>query len=271
MVYSQNQSTKAQKKIRVTDFPAKKEKGEKITALTCYDASFARLLEQSDLDAVLVGDSLGNVIQGLSTTIPVTVSQVAYHVKCVAAALKTPLLIGDMPFGSAGVSLELTSAHAAELMRAGAESVKIEGATPEILKHIEFLVSHGIPVMGHIGLQPQSVHAIGGFKVQGKDPLGRDTLLRQAYSLQEAGCFSIVLELVEHDLAKEVSSKLSIPTIGIGSGNECDGNILVLQDMLGMNESFRPKFLKHFAHLDQEIKKAVGLYCQEVKAKTSEP
>jgi 3-methyl-2-oxobutanoate hydroxymethyltransferase len=161
--------------------------------------------------------------------------------------------------------------NAVTLIQSGAEALKIEGASKETLEDISFLTTHGIPVMGHIGLQPQSVHAVGGYKSQGKDSLSKTRLLAEAQKLQEAGCFALVLELIEPTLAQEISVALKIPTIGIGSGNHCDGNILVLQDMLGMNQEFKPKFLKHYAQFEETITIAVNEYCSDVNNKTSEP
>lgn len=265
MVYSTPQMpSEKRKKIRVPDILDLKNK-RKISSLTCYDSSFARILELTSVDVVLVGDSLGNVIQGGNSTLGVQLDHMIYHTKCVAAALRTPLLVTDMPFGAVGESVEKTFSNAIELVRAGAEAVKIEGATPQTLEAIARLVSHGVPVMGHLGLQPQSVHAIGGHKIQGKNDAHKKRLLEEALSLEKAGCFSIVLELVEPATATAVSKALKIPTIGIGAGKGCDGQILVLQDMLGMNKNFSPKFLKKFADLETTISKAVDDYCQEVK------
>jgi 3-methyl-2-oxobutanoate hydroxymethyltransferase len=276
MVYSTATTTSAieitpRKKVRTTDLIEMKIKRQKISSLTCYDSSFANLLEGTKIDFVLVGDSLGNVVQGAKSTLTVTVEHVAYHVKCVASRLKSPLLVADMPFASAGVSRESTVKNAALLMQAGAEAVKIEGASKEILEDISFLTHHGIPVMGHIGLQPQSVHAVGGYKLQGKDEATKNRLKTEATKLQEAGCFAVVLELVQADLAAEISQGLKIPTIGIGAGNDCDGNILVLYDMLGVDGKFKPKFLKHFANLQKIVTDAVNQYCEDVVNKISEP
>ena len=254
----------ARKKVRVPDLRDRKG-DKKITALTCYDATFARLLEMTSLDCVLVVDSLGHVMQGGHSTIGVSVQDIAYHVRCVASRLKTPLLIADMPFGSVGKCVEQTFDAAVTLMQAGAEALKIEGATPEIASAIDRLVRHGIPVMGHIGLVPQSVHALGGYRVQGKDNVDSTRLINEAKILERAGCFGIVLELVVPDVAAQVTAAVQIPTIGIGCGKNCDGQILVLQDMLGMNLEFQPKFLKHFAKLEGNVTDAVEAYCSEVE------
>lgn len=273
MVYSEASVARKEvkrKKIRVQDFLEMKKNSRKISSITCYDASFARIIEMTEIDFVLVGDSLGNVIQGKNSTLYVTLEDVVYHVKCVRQSLNTPLLVADMPFLTAGVSRQETMLNAGELMRAGAEAVKIEGATQEICDQIHFLTSHGIPVIGHIGLMPQSVNALGGYRVQGKSESDKKRLLKEAKALQEAGCFAIVLELIVPAVAKEVTKSLQIPTIGIGAGNVCDGNILVLQDMLGMNKQFKPKFLKHFLELEELIKSAVNNYCSEVIESKSE-
>jgi 3-methyl-2-oxobutanoate hydroxymethyltransferase len=268
MSYAANSEKSAQrKKRRVPDILARKG-STPISALTCYDATFARLLEKSDLDVVLVGDSLGHVMQGGDSTVGVTAADIAYHTRCVASSLHTPLLVADVPFASAGFSDERLFADVELLMRAGAEAVKIEGASADICRQIQRLTTHGIPVMGHIGLIPQSVHALGGYKIQGKSADSRNRLLDEAARLTQAGCFAIVLELVEEETAAAVTAQCAVPTIGIGSGNRCDGQILVLQDMLGMNLDFRPKFLKHFAELENTIGAALQNYCKEVGSRS---
>ena len=272
MVYSQNSNVPegakpARKKVRVPDLLVLKGK-RPIASITCYDATFARLLEKTDIDFVLVGDSLGHVMQGHNSTLGVTVEHVAYHTKCVAQVLKTPLLVSDMPFCGAGFNEHDTYKNAEILMRAGAEAVKIEGASPELCAQISRLTRHGIPVMGHVGLTPQSVHALGGYKVQGKDAAAKQRLLDEVKALEDAGCFAVVFELVTAETSTELTRLLRIPTIGIGSGANCDGQILVLQDMLGMNLDFAPKFLKHFAQLQETVCGAVNDYCNEVVAKS---
>lgn len=273
MVYSDstiqvNQAKR--KKVRIHDLIEMKKNGQKISSITCYDASFARIIEMTNIDFVLVGDSLGNVIQGKNSTLSVTLDEVAYHVRCVRQTIKTPLLVGDMPFMTSGINRHETMHNAGLLMRSGAEAVKMEGATPEICDQIHFLSNNGIPVMGHIGLMPQSVNALGGYRIQGKNELDKKRLLKEAKSLQDAGCFAIVLELIVPALAEEITKALKVPTIGIGSGNHCDGNILVLQDMLGMNQDFKPKFLKHYLELQESITNAVNEYCKDVKDSNSE-
>ncbi|NBO38300.1 3-methyl-2-oxobutanoate hydroxymethyltransferase [bacterium] len=268
MSYAANSEQSAQrKKRRVTDILSRKG-GAPLTALTCYDATFARLLEKTDLDVVLVGDSLGHVMQGGDSTLTVTVDDVAYHTRCVAKSLKTPLLVSDVPFASAGFTDERLYADAERLMRAGAEALKIEGASAELCRQISRLTTHGIPVMGHIGLVPQSVHALGGYRIQGRSEEAQLRLLDEAQRLVDAGCFAIVLELVDEATARRVTQSCQVPTIGIGAGNSCDGQILVLQDMLGMNMDFKPKFLKHFANLENVVVDAVENYCREVNERS---
>jgi 3-methyl-2-oxobutanoate hydroxymethyltransferase len=264
MVYS---GTNTRKKVRVTDV-LKFKNQKKISSITCYDASFARLIEMTSIDFVLVGDSLGHVMQGKKSTLDVTVADVAYHVRCVASALKTPLLVADMPFASAGFENTRVFHDAEILMRAGAEAVKIEGASRTVCSQIAQLTEHGIPVMGHVGLTPQSVHALGGYKIQGKNEAAALRLLEETKRLQDAGVFCVVLELVVESVARRVTDSLTIPTVGIGAGQGCDGQILVLQDMLGMNTSFKPKFLRHFASLEQNVVDAVNNYCKEVESET---
>ena len=273
MVYSDTNITATvtkRKKVRIHDLIEMKKNSHKISSITCYDASFARIIEMTNIDFVLVGDSLGNVIQGKNSTLSVTLDEIAYHVRCVRQSIKTPLLIADMPFLTSGINRHETMHNAGVLMRAGAEAVKMEGATPEICDQIRFLTNNGIPVMGHIGLMPQSVHALGGYRIQGKNENDKKRLMKEAKALQDSGCFSIVLELTIPAVANEISKSLDIPTIGIGSGNHCDGNILVLQDMLGMNKQFKPKFLKHFLDLEDSIKNALNKYCIEVTEAKSE-
>ena len=271
MVYSTEPIPLNRKKMRIHDFIEMKDQGKKISSITCYDSSFAFIIEKTHIHCVLVGDSLGHVIQGDASTLKVTIDDIAYHLKCVSSKLKVPFLVGDMPFASVGIDKKETFHNAAKLIKAGAEAVKIEGASPEILQDISFLAANGIPVMGHIGLLPQSVHAMGGYKAQGKNEASKVRLMSEAKKLQEAGCFAVVLEMVNPTLAEKISQALSIPTIGIGSGNHCDGNILVLHDMLGMNSLFNPKFLKKYANLNEVIIHAINNYCNDVEQKISEP
>ncbi len=253
-----------QGRIRVHHLREAKERGQRISAVTCYDATFARLVDAAGIEVVLVGDSLGNVIQGQDTTLPVTVDHIVYHTAAVARGLQHAHLVADMPFMSyRNVDVALQSAGRM-LAEGGAHAVKLEGGS-EVAPIVQALVSAGIPVMGHIGLTPQSVHAMGGHRVQGRGHAARQRLLDAARDLQEAGCYSIVLEAIPADLAAEVTASLEIPTIGIGAGAECDGQILVLYDLLGMNPGFTPKFLKRYADLGSVIGDALRSYRGEVQ------
>jgi 3-methyl-2-oxobutanoate hydroxymethyltransferase len=245
-----------------------KERGEKITVLTAYDATFARLLDEGGADVLLVGDSLGMVIQGHETTLPVTLEEMAYHCRAVARGAKRAHVVGDLPFMSYQGSIEQGMSSAGKLMKEGAcHSVKLEGGAVHA-ELVRRLVGAGIPVMGHIGLTPQSFHQLGGFKVQGRDPKGRERLIADARALEEAGVYAIVLEAIPADIAADITEAVSVPTIGIGAGLACDGQVLVSYDMLGMDESFKPRFVRRFATLGQTIKDAVAGYVQEVRAGT---
>ncbi|HEY5926141.1 MAG TPA: 3-methyl-2-oxobutanoate hydroxymethyltransferase [Kofleriaceae bacterium] len=242
-----------------------KERGEKIAMLTAYDATFARLLDESGADVLLVGDSLGMVVQGNDTTLPVTLEEMAYHCRAVVRGTTRAHVVGDMPFMTYQASVEQGMANAGRLIKeGGCHSVKLEGGA----QHAELvrrLVSAGIPVMGHIGLTPQSYHQLGGFKVQGRETGGRERLIADALALEEAGVYAIVLEAIPADIAREITERLSIPTIGIGAGVACDGQVLVSYDMLGMDETFKPRFVRRFATLGNTIKEAVGQYVAEVR------
>jgi 3-methyl-2-oxobutanoate hydroxymethyltransferase len=243
-----------------------KERGEKIAVLTAYDATFARLLDESGADMLLVGDSLGMVVQGHDTTLPVTLDEIIYHCRAVMRGVRRAHVIGDMPFMTYQASIEQGLANAGRLMKeGGVQSVKLEGGA----QHAELvrrLVASGIPVMGHIGLTPQSYHQFGGFKVQGRDTGGRERLLEDARALERAGAYAIVLEAMPADIARDITEALAIPTIGIGGGAGCDGQVLVCYDMLGMDESFKPRFVRRFATLGATIKDAVAQYVGEVRA-----
>jgi 3-methyl-2-oxobutanoate hydroxymethyltransferase len=245
-----------------------KERGEKIAMLTAYDASFARLFDEAGADVLLVGDSLGMVVQGHDTTLPVTLEEMAYHCRAVVRGASRAHVVGDMPFGSYQASLEQGVANAAKLMKeGGCHSVKLEGGAVHA-ELVRRLVSAGIPVMGHIGLTPQSFHQLGGFKVQGRDSGGRERLLADARALEEAGVYAIVLEAIPSDIAREITETVSVPTIGIGGGVSCDGQVLVSYDMLGMDETFKPRFVRRFATLGQTIKDATAAYVSEVRSGT---
>lgn len=243
----------------------KKKKGlEKITMVTCYDASFAKLIEKAGIDSVLVGDSLGNVIKGESNTLGVSISEMEYHVKAVKKGISTPFLIADMPFGSYQISLEKGLRNAVKLMKAGAEAVKVEGGA-EVAKLISKLTSFGIPVVGHVGLTPQYVNKFGGFGKRGRTPEEREFIFESAKIVEKAGAEMIVLEGIPETLAAEITLILKIPTIGIGAGKSTDGQVLVLYDLLGMDSSFNPSFLKKYADLDDTVTKALIAYSADVK------
>ncbi len=243
------------------------QEGSKIAMLTCYDASFAGLLENAGVEALLIGDSLGNVLQGHDSTLPVTLRDMVYHTQCVARGSSRAFIIGDMPFGTFQVSPQEAFRNAAEIMAAGAHMVKIEGGQP-MLQTITFLVERGIPVCGHLGLTPQSVHQLGGYKVQGKQHEDARRLLEDAKALEEAGAGMVVLEAIPATLAREVTAAVRIPTIGIGAGPDCHGQVLVLYDMLDVFPGREAKFVKNYMRTAGTIQAAVELYVKEVKAKT---
>ena len=241
-------------------------KGEPISMLTCYDASFARVLDAAGIDCVLIGDSLGMVLQGHSSTVPVKLADMVYHTACVARGNRNAWIIGDLPFGSYQASNDQAVRAAAELMQAGAHMVKLEGGgwTTETVR---FLVERGFPVCAHLGLTPQSVHALGGYRIQGRDEDSAATLKRHAAELAEAGAAMLVLELVPSALAAEVTSQTPIITIGIGAGRGCSGQVLVLHDMLGLSHGKQPRFLRNFMEGAASIDAAIRLYVSEVKAR----
>jgi 3-methyl-2-oxobutanoate hydroxymethyltransferase len=242
-----------------------RSKGEKIAVLTCYDASFATLLETNGVDVLLVGDSLGMVIQGRESTLPVTIEQMGYHTSCVASGAQQAFVIADMPFGTSQISPRETFAYAVQLMTAGAHMVKLEGGT-EMAETVHFLTSRGIPVCGHIGLTPQSVHQLGGYKVQGKTDVTAQKLIKDALALQQAGAGMIVLEAIPAALGTEVTAQLNIPTIGIGAGVNCSGQVLVVYDMLGIYPGKKARFVKDFMVGTASIGQAVANYVAEVKS-----
>lgn len=244
-----------------------RDKGEKIAMLTCYDSSFAVLLENNGVDVLLVGDSLGMVIQGRESTLPVTIEQMAYHTACVAAGAQQAFIIADMPFGTSQFSARETFSHAVQLMQAGAEMVKLEGGA-EMAETIAFLTSRGIPVCAHIGLTPQSVHQLGGYKVQGRGDAAAQKLLHDAQVLQTAGAGMVLMEAIPAALANEVTAALQVPTIGIGAGVGCSGQVLVLHDMLGIYPGKKARFVKDFMVGADSIAHAVANYVAEVKAGT---
>ncbi|MCC7382307.1 MAG: 3-methyl-2-oxobutanoate hydroxymethyltransferase [Deltaproteobacteria bacterium] len=260
-------SPKLESKVTVTRLRAMKAEGDRITMVTCYDASFARLAERGGAEVLLVGDSLGMVIQGEETTIPVTIDDIVYHTRAVRRGARHAHVVADMPFMSYQGGWQHALQSAGRLFKeGGAESVKLEGGE-EVAESIDRLVRAGVPVMGHVGLTPQSVHAMGGFKIQGKDPEGARRILADARAVEQAGAYAIVLEGMPLELARVITASLSIPTIGIGAGPDCDGQVLVIYDLLGMNPDFAPKFVKRYAELGTVIPEAIARFREEVKGR----
>ncbi|MBI4732126.1 MAG: 3-methyl-2-oxobutanoate hydroxymethyltransferase [Chloroflexi bacterium] len=255
----------ARKKVTTLAFRQKKEQGIPIAMLTAYDNPTALALDRAGMDAILVGDSLAMVVLGYENTLPVTMDEMLHHCRAVARGARSALLIGDMPFMSYQVSVEEAVRNAGRfLQQGGMDAVKLEGGR-ERLEAVRAIVGAGIPVMGHIGLTPQSVHQLGGFRPQGKTALTAKRLVEDAILLEEAGCFGIVLESIPTRLAAHISGKLSIPTIGIGAGAGCDGQVLVTHDLLGLFERFTPKFVKRYADLHAEMQRAFGAYIADVQ------
>lgn len=252
--------------VTTRDFLAWKQSGTKIVAVTAYDALFGRLVDQAGVDCVLVGDSVNQVLAGEPSTLSATVDQMIYHAKAVRRGVQRALLVVDMPFLSYQVSREDALRNCGRVMKeTHAQAVKLEGGET-MAPTIKALVDIGIPVMGHIGLTPQSVHALGGYRVQGKGDAAAARLEADARVLEAAGCFAVVLELVPAPLAGRISAALTIPTIGIGAGAACDGQVLVLPDLLGLNDQFAPKFLKRYASLADDVRRAVGAFGAEVRS-----
>lgn len=251
-------------KVTVPDIIRKKSQDQKITCLTAYDYSFARILDQAGIDILLVGDSLGCVFQGQANTLPVTMDEMIYHTRAVARGRKRALVVGDMPFLSYQVSQEQAIKNAGRLLQeGGAEAVKLEGGLA-IQATIAAIVKIGIPVMGHVGLTPQSVHRFGGYKIQGKNMEQREAVMSDALAVEEAGAFAVVLEGIPLELSREISKQLAIPTIGIGAGPHCDGQVLVIHDMLGLFDDFTPKFVKRYADIKAVVTGAVKGFISEV-------
>ncbi|HXE57856.1 MAG TPA: 3-methyl-2-oxobutanoate hydroxymethyltransferase [Gemmatimonadales bacterium] len=249
----------------VLDLVAMKAAGEKIVVLTCYDALFARLLESAGVDVLLVGDSVNQVLAGRETTIDATLDQMIYHGAAVRRGARRALVFVDLPFLSYQVSIPGAIRNAGRVMQqTGAHGVKLEGGS-RMAPTIRALVDVGIPVMGHLGLTPQSVHALGGYRVQGRDPRSAERLLEDARAVEAAGACALVLELVPAELAGRISRALTIPTIGIGAGPQCDGQVLVLHDMLGLNEGFSPRFLKKYGELAGAVRAAAAAFAEEVR------
>lgn len=240
--------------------------GEKIVVLTCYDASFAALMDRCAIDVLLVGDSLGNVLQGHSTTLPVTLSDISYHTKCVSRGNRFALIAADMPFGTYATP-ESAYDNAVTLMQAGAEIVKLEGGA-WVAETVKFMTERGIPVFAHLGLTPQSVHQLGGFKVQGKTAESADRMKADALALQDAGASLLLLEAIPSALGKEITEMLTIPTIGIGAGPTCSGQVLVMHDMLGIFPGKKARFVRNFMDGQADIEGAIRTYGRAVKEKT---
>ncbi len=255
-------------RVTITQIKEMKQKGEKFAMLTAYDYSTAKLIDEAGIPLILVGDSLGMVVLGYGSTIPVTMDEMIHHTKAVVRGATRALIVGDMPFMTYQVSLEDALRNAARFMQeGGAQAVKLEGG--EVMAEtVRKIVSYGIPVMGHIGLTPQSIHQLGGFKAVGKTPEAAVRMLNDAIALDQAGAFAIVLECVPEPLAKLITEKVSAPTIGIGAGKYCDGQVQVISDILGLYTDFVPKHAKQYARLSEIIKKATADYIAEVKAGT---
>jgi 3-methyl-2-oxobutanoate hydroxymethyltransferase len=264
--------TGPRKHVTVHELRRMKEAGEKIAVVTAYDATMARLVDAAGVDTVLVGDSLGMVVQGHDSTLPVTLDQMIYHAAAVrrglARASGRPHLVGDLPFGSYQASADEAVKSAMRFVaEGGVEAVKLEGGS-DYVDVIRRIVRAGVPVMGHVGLTPQSVHKMGGYVVQGKDSEKAQQLLKDARALEAAGCYAIVLECIPAELARIITGQLRIPTIGIGAGPDCDGQVLVLTDLLGLDASFTPRFVKRFGEVGEAVRAAVAAYAGEVKART---
>ncbi|MFN8572099.1 MAG: 3-methyl-2-oxobutanoate hydroxymethyltransferase [Gemmatimonadaceae bacterium] len=255
----------SRKRVSTHDLMAMKREGKKIAMITAYDALFGALVDAAGVDVVLVGDSVAPVIAGTETTIPATMDQMVYHGRIVRRGVRHALLVVDMPFLSYQVSIPDAIANAGRILKeTGAQAVKLEGGA-SWAPTIAALVGCGIPVMGHLGFTPQWVNQLGGFKIQGKEADAAAQLVEDAKALERAGAFSLVLELMPGDVARRVSEAVPIPTIGIGAGPQCDGQVLVLHDMLGLNEGFAPKFLRRYAELGEATRRAVGTFCEEVR------
>jgi 3-methyl-2-oxobutanoate hydroxymethyltransferase len=252
-------------KITIQDFLKKKREKQKITLLTAYDYPFAKIVDEAGIDGIIVGDSVGMVVQGLETTLPVTMDEMIYHTKIVSRAVQNSMVIGDLPFMSYQTSVADGVRNAGRFLKeAGASAVKIEGGA-EVAEHIRAMTRSDIPVMAHIGLTPQSIHRMGGYKVQGKTEASAKRLLEEAHIAEDAGAFSLLLEAIPIGLAKKITEELLIPTIGIGAGPHCDGQVLVLHDVIGLFERFLPKFAKRYTNLKESALEAIKEYKEEVE------
>lgn len=259
-------ATKEVKKITTNTLQRMKMNGEKISMLTAYDFSFARIIDNANIDVILVGDSASNVMAGHETTLPITLEQMIYHASSVIRGINRCLVVVDLPFGSYQSNSEIALASAIRIMKeTGAHAIKLEGGE-EVLESVKRIISAGIPVMGHLGLTPQSIYKFGTYNVRAKEEEEASKLRTDAKLLEEAGCFGLVLEKIPALLAKEVTESLSIPTIGIGAGKYCDGQVLVMHDMLGINTEFKPRFLRQYLNLYDQITDAVQQYVNDVKS-----
>lgn len=254
------------KKVTTHTLQKMKDSGERISMITAYDFSFARIFDAAGIDIILVGDSASNVMAGHETTLPITLDQMIYHASSVVRGINRCLVVVDLPFGSyQGNSKEALSSAIRIMKETGGHAVKMEGGE-EVVESVKRIISTGIPVMGHLGLTPQSIYKFGTYSVRAKETEEAEKLKRDALLLQEAGCFAIVLEKIPARLAEEVSKTLSIPTIGIGAGHECNGQVLVMHDMLGINTEFRPRFLRQYLNMNEQVTLAVKSYIKDVKS-----
>jgi 3-methyl-2-oxobutanoate hydroxymethyltransferase len=256
-----------ERRVTVRSLREMKAGGERIAVLTAYDFLFARLVDQAGTDVILVGDSLAQVVLGLDSTLPITLDDMIHHARAVRRGVQRALMVVDMPFLTYQISREDALRNAGRILKeSGANAVKVEGGAAEMVDTVAALVRAGIPVMAHLGFTPQSVHALGGFRVQGREERDREQMLSQARQLEEAGAFSLVLELVPGSLAREITAAVAIPTIGIGAGPHCDGQVLVLPDMLGLNRDFQPRFLRRFAELGDQAEAGISEYVRAVRS-----
>jgi len=252
-------------KITIHDLLKRKAEKKKITMLTAYDYPFARIVDEAGIDGIIVGDSLAMVVQGIENTLPVTMDEMVYHTKIVARAVNNAIVIGDMPFMSYQASIEDAVRNAGRFLKeAGASAVKIEGGA-EVAGHIRAMTKSDIPVMAHIGLTPQSIHRMGGYKIQGRTKEAAERLREEAHIAEDAGAFSLILEAIPAELAAQITEELTIPTIGIGAGPSCDGQVLVLHDVIGLFERFLPKFAKRYVNVKDEVLRAIKNYKEEVE------
>ena len=255
------------KPVSIADFVAHKKNREKVVMVTAYDALFGRLVDESGVDAVLVGDSVATAVFGHESTLPVTLDQMIYHAAAVRRGVKRALIVIDMPFLTYQASIELAILNCGRaIQETGVSAVKVEGGGPEMVETVRALVRTGIPVMSHIGFTPQSVKTIGGARVQGRESADADRLIAEAKRLEDAGAFALVLELVPAAVAASITDAVQVPTIGIGAGISCDGQVLVLPDLLGLNDTFSPRFLKRYAELAQDVRAAVSSFAGEVRS-----